>query len=194
MGFRRDKWRAYRQIRLDSPGLGVDGYQILMDIFMFYIQLLSYLLIQWRRFKLLIFTKLTNSMDIHEHGNQASLSLLWTMNYLLWEGVQRHHEAWRRSERHKDGFAGHGDHSSNLEAWRQFLRASWRLCTPSLYELVIWKKFVVDQNLNRKVVFIDKTPTTVLYAQSTYIIYLHPEKWEKNMVWKILFHFKPNRF
>ena len=41
-------------------------------------------------------------------------------------------EAWRRIERHQDGFTGPGGNTANLEAARSFLRGSWRLCTPSL--------------------------------------------------------------
>ena len=41
-------------------------------------------------------------------------------------------EAQKRSERHRDGFAGPGGYSENMEAWRSFLRGSWRLCTPPL--------------------------------------------------------------
>jgi len=39
-------------------------------------------------------------------------------------------EARGHSERHGNGFTGPGGHSAILEAWRSFLRASWRLCTP----------------------------------------------------------------
>ena len=41
------------------------------------------------------------------------------------------------SRREGDGFAGPGGHSANLEAWRSFLRGSWRLCTPSLLYVYI---------------------------------------------------------
>ena len=41
-------------------------------------------------------------------------------------------EAWWRHGGWETSFAGPGGNCANPEAWRSFLRASWRLCTPSL--------------------------------------------------------------
>ena len=40
---------------------------------------------------------------------------------------ERSAEAFRRGERHGDGFAGFGGHSANQEAPEVILRGSWRL-------------------------------------------------------------------
>ena len=39
-------------------------------------------------------------------------------------------EAWKRSKSHGDSFVVPGGHSATMEAWRLFLQASCRLCTP----------------------------------------------------------------
>ena len=41
-------------------------------------------------------------------------------------------KARRCSKRPKEGFAGPGGHSENLEAWKSLCLGSWRLCTPYL--------------------------------------------------------------
>ena len=83
----QDKWfleeinarsRAYRQIRLDSPGFGVDGYQSI-DRFMFYIQL-SCISIQRRRLSISIFD-FYQAYKHHSYTRSSKPSLsLFTIN------------------------------------------------------------------------------------------------------------------